>query len=115
MLYSIGGLPDKRRDDKDQLPFRALWQRIQKEAASPLEDPNYKNAKTLMATLYQEILLSPDVTEPDADALVDEYEQRMKKIHTRAVAIGNLEGGATELENARVRAARAKALGIASS
>ena len=35
--------------------------RIQKEAASPIDDPNYKNAKTMMATLFQEILLSPPI------------------------------------------------------
>ncbi len=112
VLYSIAGTADNLRDDTETLPFNALWDGVKKEAASPVDDPNYKNAKIQMITLYQNIVLSPDLTEPHADALADQYRGRMESIHKRAVAMGMMGPG--DHEDTREARARARALSLVS-
>jgi hypothetical protein len=111
VLYSIGCPEENRRDDVSELPFRDLWRRVEKEAASAVEDPNYKNATTMMATLYQEILLSPDLTEAHGDELADKYHARMVEIHERAKKLG-LQAGAEEPQQDRASRARTMALAL---
>jgi hypothetical protein len=114
VLYSVGCPDDNVRDDMDELPFEALWQRVQKEAATPVDDPDYKNARTLMSALYQEIVLSPDLTEAQADALADTYFDRMSKIHERAKRVGLLSpADAADEAQRRLARARERALAIA--
>lgn len=112
VLYSLSSPKDNVRDDVSTLPFYELWERVKKEASSPVEDPDYKNAKILMANLYQSILLSPDLTETQADILAEELKNRMKAIHERAVSLGAM--GAEEEPSLRERraAVRSKALDI---
>jgi hypothetical protein len=110
VLYSIAGTAGNLRDDTERLPFNDLWNNVQKEAASPVDDPNYKNAKLQMATLYQNIVLSPDLTEPQADLLADQCHARMRAIHEGAVRHGLMEGGAAG--DARATRIRQRALAI---
>jgi hypothetical protein len=118
VLYSIGCPKGNRRDDIDELPFSDLWKRVQKEAASPIEEPNYKNAKGLMATLFQEILLSPDLTEPQGDELVNKFQERMQDIHKRAVKLGAMAGAAEAADDGateRLKRIRSAAVAILES
>lgn len=112
VLYSIGW-PGETRDDVEELPFNELWERVKQEAASPVEDPNYRNAKQLMAALYQSIVVSPDLTEPHADALAEQYAARMKKIHADAVKYGMMAGEEKEPSRERQRLDRARKLSLA--
>ncbi len=111
VLYSFSSPKDNLRDDTSTLPFNELWERVKKEAASPVEDPDYKNAKILMANLYQNIILSPDLTETQADSLAEELKNRMKAIHERAVALGAM-GVEEEPSVKERRSAARKALDI---
>ena len=100
----------------DALPFGDLWGRVKKDAASPVDKPDYESAKTNMAALYQSILLSPDLTEPQADELADQYAKRMQSIHERAVSIGHLAGEEVgSAEQARLAQARNKSLAVLKS
>jgi hypothetical protein len=113
VLYSIAGPQNNVRDDVDTLPFNDLWTRVRREAASSVEDPNYKSAKAQMVALYQDIVSSPELTEPQADALAEQYASRMQAVHERAVRLGNL--GDEEVppeEKARLDSARSKSLAI---
>ena len=115
VLYSITGPEDNRRDDLDALAFNDLWESVKKEAGSPIDDPNYKNAKAQMSALYQIMVNSPDLTEAQADELADEYAARMQTIHQRAVGFGNLgPGELSPSEKAREDRLRSKALAILS-
>jgi hypothetical protein len=107
VLYSISSPVENNRDDIDTLPFGELWERVKKEAATPIDDPDYKNAKILMVNLYQDIIVSPDLTDLQADALAEKYKERMQAIHARAVSLGAM-GPAEELpgESRQVEARR---------
>jgi hypothetical protein len=111
VLYSIVRPADNQRSDLDQLPFNELWQRVLKEAGGA-KDENYASAKANMVSLYQTLVMSPDLTSSQADSLADEYAARMQQVHKRAISFGNLgpeEGKALEteadhaLEDARAR------------
>ena len=92
VLYSIGCPDENTRDDVEVLPFNDLWMRVQSEAISPVDDPNFKSALQLMVTLYQGIRLSPDLTKTHADSLAEEYNLEMRKIHETAQRIGHHAG-----------------------
>lgn len=89
VLYSIVRPTDNKRSDIELLPFNEVWQRVLKEAAVP-KDENWVSAKANMASLYQTLLLSPDLTSAHADWLTDEYAKRMQQVHQRAVNLGGL-------------------------
>ena len=112
VLYSISNPPENERDDTDTLPFGELWGQVKKEAASPIEDPNYKNAKVLMVNLYQDIISSPDLTDAQADALAKTFKNRMVDIHGTAVSFGALGGEEETPEMLRQATARQDALDI---
>ena len=92
VLYSIGCPDENTRDDVEELPFNDLWMRVQSEAHSPVDDPNFENAVQLMVALYQTIGLSPDLTQTHADNLAEQYNARMRKIHENAKRIGHHAG-----------------------
>ncbi len=111
VLYSFSGPINNTRDDTSVLPFGGMWEQVKKEAASPVDDPNYKNAKVLMTNLYQNVLLSPDLTEPQADALAEQWKVRMVSIHERARNMASM-GADTGIAEPRLDNARTKALDI---
>jgi hypothetical protein len=112
VLYSIGCPDENTRDDVEELPFNDLWKRVQQEAASPVEDPNFKSAVQLMVTLYQGIVLSPDLTEAHADGLADQYNTRMRKIHDDAKKFGHL-AAQEEGDDTKQRLDRARKMSLA--
>jgi hypothetical protein len=114
VLYGFASPPDNLRDDFDTLPFNETWKQVKKEASSAVEDPNYKNARILMANLYQQIIASPDLTEDQAFALADDYDAQKTKIHEHAKSIGLMGGeGAAGEEKDRQNKIRRLALDIA--
>jgi hypothetical protein len=111
VLYSFVSPTNNERDDLDNLPFNPLWQRVRGEAKSPIDDPNYKNARILMANLDQEVSLSPDLTEAQAESLVTEYYDRIHADHELAKRRGAMgEEKDTSDEGRRRDEARKRAL-----
>ncbi len=111
VLYSINSLPGDMRDDYDTLPFNALWERVKTDASSGKDDPNFASARQQMSTLYQSIMVSPDLTDPQRMSLADQYFTQMNKIHENAKKFG-LQAGPDEQE-AELDAIRIRALEIA--
>lgn len=87
VLYSIAQTDD--RSDVELLPFYPLWERVQNEATQPGDD-HYKSAKANMLSLYQTMTISPDLTEPQAGRLLDEFVQKMQQLHARAADLDAL-------------------------
>jgi hypothetical protein len=113
MLYSFALPENNERDDVDTMSFFDTWVKVRKEAASPIDDPNFKNARTQMSALYLTIVESPDLIEGQADALADQYAKRMKEIHEKAKSVGTLGGEeAASPEQERLNQARKKSLDI---
>lgn len=113
VLYSIGCPDENTRDDVEELPFNELWMRVKEEAGSPVDDPNFKSAVQLMVTLYQEIVLSPDLTETHADSLADQFNTRMRKIHEDAKRFGHMASKELgDREQSRIDRAREMSLAL---
>ena len=107
VLYSIG--QETERDDFDKLtPVGDLWKQVKTEATKTKDD-TWDMAKVAMSTLYQSMVLSPDLTEDHAGVLNDDLVGRMRKMHERA--LGNVSHGAVEAPDIGARARR-KALEI---
>ena len=87
VLFSIAHATD--RTDVTTLPFYPLFEQVKEAAARPDEE-SWKRAKANMLTLYQTLVLSPDLTTRQADELNDRYVEEMLKIHKRAVQLGSL-------------------------
>lgn len=113
VLYSITSPVGNSRDDLDSLPFIEIWQKVKLEAGSPVDDPNYKNAKVMMSNLYQMIVTNPDLTDLQSDALADTYAARMKDIHDHAKKFsGDLGANEQGGESSRIDSAKKKAMDI---
>jgi hypothetical protein len=118
VLYSFMGPEENRRDDLDSLPFSETWDGVREEATSPIDDPNYKNARIQMGALYQQLISSPDLTDDQAMDLAEKWFKQMETIHGKAKKFGMLagkaRGSAEDLEaNARQDKVRKRALEIA--
>jgi hypothetical protein len=110
VLYSVVRPTDNARKDLDILPFYELWERVMQEAAVPKE-ANYESAKANMLSLYQTMLLSPDLTSKQAEDLADEYANNMARIYKRAVDFANRGETSAEPRN-ELDDVRSKALKI---
>ncbi|WP_434051656.1 MAG: hypothetical protein RDA78_20540 [Roseibium sp.] len=95
VLTSLTARPE--RSDVNMLPFAEVWDRVIKEAAIP-RVKNFKSAKANMASLYQTMLLSPDLIEDHAMNLSTGYMERMVKVHEHARAISNLDDAEAEAD-----------------
>lgn len=105
VLYSLTQRSD--RDDLSTLPFYGEWERVRKEAMIPKDDDPWDNARLRMASLAQDMLLSPDLTEKHAEKLVNDFDQQMRILHKDAVRRaqrGELGVEPSELESVRSRA-----------
>jgi hypothetical protein len=82
VLYSIGQTTE--RDDFEQLsPIHELWTKVKYEASVTQPD-NWNNTKRIMSTLYQAMVVSPDLTEDHANELNADFKARMVRIHEGA-------------------------------
>lgn len=112
VLYSVTRPRDGKRTDITLLPFYPLWERVEKEAAVPQQE-HYKSAKANMLSLYETILLSPDLTRQQATALADEYAQLMVETHARATRFANMSGKTAAADDGdELGEARSKAVSI---
>ena len=105
VLYSVVRPPENSRTDLDKLAFYPLWERVQREATTPTEE-NYASARSNMVSLYQTIVLSPDLITSQAEALADDYGKRMKELYDRAKGFGQRAResvSATDLDRIRDR------------
>jgi len=107
ILYSIDTSPD--RSDLPRLPFFPLSERVIEEASKP-GDEALKSARANLLSLYQSLVLSPDVTQADAERLIGVYEADMLAKHVIADRLFKLAetsaGVATALDSYRSRALR---------
>lgn len=90
VLYSLASTT--ARSDIPKLQFYELWQRVLREAAVPT-DESYASAKANMLSLYQTMLLSPDLLREHARVLAKEYSLEMKRTFEEAVDVANLGEG----------------------
>jgi hypothetical protein len=113
VLYSIVRPLQNERDDLKTLPFSASWERV-RNYANGRTDNDHKNAKALMSELYQTIKTSPDLTEPQANELVDRYSKAMKAYIDEAIKIIKMKDKEVETTEAadKLDAIRDKALSI---
>ena len=87
VLYSIGG--STTRNDLTTLPFYPLYQQMIRSAAKP-DAKDQKRAKANLATLFEELLLSPDLTQTQADDLADQYLEKMNATRIRGESLRKL-------------------------
>ena len=109
LLYSIG--QETERDDFEKFSTVGdLWKQVKTEATRPKPEA-WETAKVAMSTLYQAMVLSPDLTEDHANILNDDLVQRMVRMHERA--LGNVRHGGTKAgDDDRLAQTRQKALAI---
>jgi hypothetical protein len=111
VLYSVVRPPKDVRSDISTLPFHSLWERVEKEAAVPQQE-FYKSAKANMLSLYEIIMLSPDLTKPQAAALADEYAEEMVQIQKKAQRFADLDDSVPAVEGDTLDEVRGKAVSI---
>ena len=90
VLYSL--VHTSKRTDEAILPFYPLYEQVLQAATNP-DEGSWKRAKANMLTLYQALVLSPDLTPKQADALYNHYLTKMKQMRARVVS------NSTPLEN----------------
>ncbi|MGK7876687.1 MAG: hypothetical protein AB4426_26360 [Xenococcaceae cyanobacterium] len=93
VLYSL--LQTSERQDETTLPFYPLYEKVKEAATIPAQD-SWKRARANMFTLYQNLILSPDLTPPQARSLTNKYVTEMKELYAVAVGLGAL--GAEEFD-----------------
>ena len=72
VLHSVSA--SNRRDDEATLPIYGLYQRALQDAARGGEDA-WKSAKATFAELWQQMILSPDLTKTQAAELFDAWKK----------------------------------------
>jgi hypothetical protein len=82
VLYSLVQTP--QRGDVRLLPFYAFYEQLQQDAGQPYKD-TWKRTLVNMTSLAGTMLLSPDLTMEQAEALGDEYETNLREIHSKAL------------------------------
>jgi len=95
------------RLDVEVLPFYPLWQQVSREAQRAINDELWQQrAKGALYTLAEAIYDSPDLTQSQRDALIDEYEQRAVGLRDAARRRAKLGPGDQSLIASRPRSAR---------
>lgn len=82
VLFSI--VKSENRGDIRTLAFYPLFEAALKEAGSP-ETESWQRAKANLSALYQMLIVSPDVTLEQADALNDLFVADLKRVRSKAV------------------------------
>ena len=90
-LYSITA--NDTRSDERTLPFYPLVEDAQAAALASTED-SWVRAKVLLATLNQKLLLSPDLTRQQAQALFKVYRDWVVQAHEGRLSLEKLSKGA---------------------
>lgn len=77
------------RDDIQSLPFYPMWEQAVKEATLPYEG-HWKLAKASLASLYQAMVLSPDLTEDHVTTLRGHFIELLQQRRQEAVELSSL-------------------------
>jgi hypothetical protein len=86
VLLGVHGM--ESRGDESRLPFYRLHERAIRAVADGEE--SWERAKGYLITAYQEMSVSPDVTQVEAGRLFDEWLETMKSERGRMKAVRNL-------------------------
>jgi len=89
VLYSI--VQSAARTDERTLPFYPLVERVQQSATST-DESDWKRAKGDMASLWQTLILSPDLTRPQARELAERYRAELEDLLGQAKEMTPLGG-----------------------
>jgi hypothetical protein len=92
LLYSLRVI--ESRNDVAELPFYPLFQRALQTAAST-EEGSWDRAKAALVTLYQEMLMSPDLTFGQAQQLAASFKAQLVDAHSVAKNLVLGEGKAS--------------------
>jgi hypothetical protein len=84
VLYSIRSCIERDDVESDEFPFGAFLERIRREAFSPNVEV-FKTATSDLASLYQTMYMSPDLTTNHAKILKETYEKEMNGIHDGSI------------------------------
>jgi hypothetical protein len=87
VLLSVTGLPE--RTDTEVLSFYPQYKQVLSDATRP-DKPSWNRTKANMLSLYQALILSPDLTRPQADKLVAQYKADVKKAHDTSVDLAGM-------------------------
>jgi hypothetical protein len=95
------------RSDLAQLPIEALWRRVRTEAVVTTAD-GLKSLQANWTALVQAIGLSPDLTEPQKNVVIEDYRNKVKEMRTQAQGQDFREGDspANPLDALRARSLR---------
>jgi hypothetical protein len=98
VLYSIN--QTKSRGDITTLPFYSLWEKVIREATVPMKD-HWQSAKANMMTLYQNLMLSSDLTAKQAYELAQHYKEETRRLHNEAIELSQLGLGKDEPDDVK--------------
>jgi hypothetical protein len=84
VLYSVWGIPSN--ENETRLPFYELVPKMN-ECALAGDPESWQRGKSILVTLYQQMLTSPDLTATDADRLFDRYKTEMLKLKKKALDV----------------------------
>jgi hypothetical protein len=90
VLYSI--VQTAVRGDERILPFYPLFERVQQSATST-DEADWKRAKADMASLWQTLILSPDLTRPQSRQLATHYRAELDELLAEAKEMTPLGAG----------------------
>jgi hypothetical protein len=85
VLLGIHGT--KVRGDESRLPFNTLCERALRAVADG--ESSWERAKGLLIAAYQDMLVSPDLTRPEAGRLFDEWMSVMRSERARMLEVRN--------------------------
>ncbi len=83
IVFSLVQPPAQQRSDLSLLPFYTIWERARKEALAASQE-GWMSAKANMLSLYQTMVLSPDMIESQVNTVFDEWKTLLKASHEQA-------------------------------
>jgi hypothetical protein len=101
VLYTIWGTPSC--ENESRLPFHGLVHKM-KECARIGDEPSWQRGKSLLLTLYQQMLESPDVTQYEASMLFEKYKKEMLEQRELSARLKEMSAEKSHGRNADVHA-----------
>lgn len=113
VLYSIR--QQGETSELEILPFHPLWERVAEaamKAGKDEGDPNWESARSDMRSLYQTLMLSPDLTNRQAEELADTYVTRAQALRERGLRMAHMADEELTPVDKNVQRIRARIGGI---
>jgi hypothetical protein len=99
ILYSIEARD--RRDDETSLAFYSLYERALSDAAQGGTE-RWKSAKATFSELWQQMILSPDLTKSQAKELLEQWKTELLDAHETGCNTKTMSSDGDALESERV-------------